>query len=100
MVRKVVVHADAAHVAAQLHAPPHPGERAERGNRLGRVDAGMAGGGDGRESVQPAMRTLQLPAHPTQHPALPCDFERAARIRGAGLPAGPHTEALDGCPTS
>ena len=51
VVREIVVDADAPRLPAQLHATAHAGEAAERGDRLGGIDADMARGGDGGQGV-------------------------------------------------
>ena len=61
VMRKVVVHAHAAHLAAQLHAARDALEVPQRGARARGTDAGVARGGDRRQRVLHVVRAEQRP---------------------------------------
>ena len=56
VMREIVVHRDAAHFAAQLHAAFHALEFRERGDRLRHRHAGMARGADRGQRVLRVVR--------------------------------------------
>ena len=63
VMREVVVHADAAHFAAHLHAPRDACERLQRRDGLRDRHARVARRGDGRERVLHVVRAHERPLH-------------------------------------
>ncbi len=63
VMREVVVHRDAAHFAAQLHAPLHAAELGQRGDGLRTGMPGVTRGADGGERILGVVRAQQVPAH-------------------------------------
>src|SRR5689334_11957194 len=95
MMRKIVIHADAARLAAQLHAAAHAAKARERYERRFGRDPGVMSRPDRGQGVHPIEFADEVPSEPAHRPPLPRHLERPLAIRGAALPAPGRAEGLD-----
>jgi len=87
MVRKIIVNADASHLAAKLQSPPHTLKVSERHSRLRRLDAKAVCRRDGGKAILGIVQTDQRPAHDRGHALAMQNLECGpVRLEQAELP--------------